>query len=523
MRRFAVAVLAFGVAMMAAPAARAQQNPSSDPGPCINCHHTQSVLAAGEDGHTPLISCPVCHEDRRPGIVGPGHRSIPASCTGHHTTMVETHPEPKHPLRPRRLRQTCLACHDPHGSHNAMLIHPAIRTSGRLRAIDFQDAGGAVPGGFVDPMKPGHGLCEVCHRHTKFYRANGHGQPHYTEDCTLCHDHTAAFNVVITDASCPSCHQPEATHLAQASLHHDKFSGRCSACHAEVNPQPGPGHRATSSCSDCHSASQVAAHMPPGNPIPCAQCHEPHGTQNIRLIRDVIHTTPGADKPIHFDNVIGLADGSFASASQPGTGLCEVCHTTTRHYRADGTGSPHYTDDCTRCHEHAQGFDIFIQVSDATCPVCHQPEADNLAEPSRHHDIFTGKCSRCHAEVTPQAGPGHRAIAACGDCHSPSQVAAHTPPGVNIPCAQCHEPHGSQNIRLIRQIIQTAQGPNVPIRFDNLTGRADGSFVSASQPGTGLCEVCHTTTNHYQADGGGSSHYTSTCTNCHDHADGFEP
>ena len=69
------------------------------------------------------------------------------------------------------------------------------------------------------------------------------------------------------------------------------------------------------------------------------QCHDPHGSQNIKLVRETITTPGGANRPITFDNLTGLADGSFANASAPGTGVCEICHTTTNHYRMDGTGS----------------------------------------------------------------------------------------------------------------------------------------------------------------------------------------
>jgi predicted CXXCH cytochrome family protein len=268
---------------------------------------------------------------------------------------VETHPEPAHALGPARLRRSCLKCHDPHGSENAHLIRTAIRTAGRVRPIDFHDAGGAVPGGFVDPTRPGRGLCEVCHRTTKFYLANGRGQPHFTDDCALCHDHAAAFEPVLSDSNCTLCHADEAARLAKSSLHHAEFAGTCSSCHAEVSPAPGPGHRAISACADCHSPDRVASHAP-GVAIPCTQCHEPHGTDNIRLIRDVITTVQGADRPVRFDDVSGRADGSFASLSAPGTGLCEVCHTTTQFYRADGAGAPHLVTPCDRCHPHDAGF-----------------------------------------------------------------------------------------------------------------------------------------------------------------------
>jgi hypothetical protein len=90
--------------------------------------------------------------------------------------------------------------------------------------------------------------------------------------------------------------------------------------------------------------------------IPCTSCHEPHGSDNIRLIRDVVRTLEGADRPMRFTNLDGRADGSFASASAPGSGLCEVCHTRTQFYRADGTGTAHYEIPCGQCHPHETGF-----------------------------------------------------------------------------------------------------------------------------------------------------------------------
>jgi len=328
---------------------------ASDPGVCARCHETEAALSTSTGGHAPSLECVTCHDDRRPGVFAHGHRTIPTSCTSHHTTPATTHPPPKRKLGPAQLRRTCLRCHDPHGSTNDHLLATAIRTRGRFRPVDVHEVDGALQG-LIDPAKPGQGLCEICHRSTRFYTANGHGQSHFTNDCTLCHDHTAEFRPVVTDANCPICHPSEASLLATASLHHDKFTGKCSSCHAEAAPDPGPGHRLTSACADCHSETRVTTHVPPGIAIPCAQCHEPHGTGNIRLIRDLIQTVHDGERPIRFDNVNGRVDGSFASASAPGTGLCEVCHTETRFYRADGTGASHYTTTCIQCHLHEAGF-----------------------------------------------------------------------------------------------------------------------------------------------------------------------
>lgn len=355
MRHAARAVLAFGLCLAGTGVVGAAG--ADDPGICARCHETETALSVGAGGHSPSLDCVVCHADRRPGIFGHGHRKIPTSCTTHHVTTETIHPVPAHAFGPGRTKRRCLTCHDPHGSPNAHLIRTTIRVGNRFRPIDFHDAGGAVPGGFVDPTAPGHGLCEVCHRDTRFFPANGRGETHFTSDCALCHDHGVGFQPVVSDANCTICHADEAARLAKTSLHHDRFTGRCSSCHAEAAPAPGPGHRTTSACLDCHAATRVAGHMPPGGPTACTQCHEPHGSDNARLVRDVIRTPQGDDRPVRFDDALtGQADGSFASASAPGTGLCEACHTRTQFYRADGGGAAHYTTLCTRCHPHSAGF-----------------------------------------------------------------------------------------------------------------------------------------------------------------------
>jgi len=346
-----LAALVFLAAMTAAVPERAAG--ASDAGVCGRCHDAAAALAAGAGGHASSLDCMTCHEDRRPGVLGRRHRTIPQSCTAHHDVTVGTHPVRE--LGPARLRRACLKCHDAHGSSNAHLIRTRIRTHGRLRPVDFRTtAEGSLS--FVDAVRPGRGLCEICHRDTQFYPASGKGEPHFTGDCTLCHDHAVGFRPVAGDAACSICHPAEDAALAKPALHHDRFAGRCSSCHAEVSPEAGPGHRATSACADCHSPAKVATHVPPGLSVPCAQCHDPHGSDNIRLVRDVIRTTAGEDRPMLFESLSGRVDGSFASASVPGSGLCEVCHTRTQFYRADGGGEPHYTTPCGVCHVHEAGF-----------------------------------------------------------------------------------------------------------------------------------------------------------------------
>jgi predicted CXXCH cytochrome family protein len=254
-------------------------------------------------------------------------------------------------LRPRK---NCLVCHDVHGSPNAHLVRRVLPLRGdRFAEVHFDSETGAAPGGFTDPTAPGTGVCEVCHRKTDFYRADGSGEPHFTDSCVLCHAHADGFRPVVTnEGSCTLCHTAEGERFAKPSAHAARFA--CGDCHAERAAAAGPEHRAIRACADCHD---YRTHAPSGHaPVPCTGCHDPHGTDNTHLVLEQIVTTSGATRPISFNNIDGRADGSFASVSSPGTGVCEVCHTETRFYRADGSGEEHYPYSCIPCHRHAQGF-----------------------------------------------------------------------------------------------------------------------------------------------------------------------
>jgi predicted CXXCH cytochrome family protein len=339
------------LAFFFAPATASAQTVVAPP-VCAGCHPDQLNALATTGGHSPLVDCIGCHTERRPNRVGRGHRNKP-QCSDCHMQPT-THPPRKVDPTGARATRNCLRCHAVHGSTNLSLVNTTVVFRRRAFPIDYTSPGGAVPGGLADPDDPGSGLCEVCHTKTDVYKRNGHGDAHFTQQCTLCHSHADHFEPVADANNCGICHADEAARFTEPSAHSARF--QCANCHAEVSPTPGPGHRAVEACADCHADRMT--HAPNGPPgLPCTQCHDPHGTKNSYLVLDLLTTTLGNEVPIRFDNLDGRADGSFASASNPGTGICEVCHTTTRHYRADGTGEPHFTFSCLPCHLHAGGFD----------------------------------------------------------------------------------------------------------------------------------------------------------------------
>lgn len=158
-----------------------------------------------------------------------------------------------------------------------------------------------------------------------------------------------------------------------------------------------------------------------------------------------------------------------------------------------------------------------------TCAVCHSGLANHMFDTGGHGSLRV-KCERCHKQqLDIDAGPGHRSIPACADCHRDQMTHEDPEAGTKSECLVCHTPHGSVNLFLVRTRILTPEESTVPIVFDNLDGLADGSFASVSDPGTGVCEVCHTTTRYYRNDGTGEEHFPFTCFTCHPHDDGFAP
>jgi hypothetical protein len=153
------------------------------------------------------------------------------------------------------------------------------------------------------------------------------------------------------------------------------------------------------------------------------------------------------------------------------------------------------------------------------CGTCHTDVAGAWQDPSSHRLVLD--CPICHAEVAEEEGPGHRSVPDCGTCHS-----ERTHPYA-IGCLFCHDPHGSPNAFLLRTSVVTPDGTRVGVRVVVPEGASAGGLVRAGVPGedagTGLCEVCHTTTAHYRNDGTGAPHDTAWCPLCHGHQDGFLP
>ncbi len=227
-----------------------------------------------------------------------------------------------------------------------------------------------------------------------------------------------------------------------------------------------------------------------------------------KLIRSTIASPNSGTKIVKFFDFAG--PNSYADGNTTYDGICEVCHTMTNHHRNDGTAplqSHNDGVDCISCHAHMDGF------------------APSGGSPAAPHDapVFIANCDYCHVTATDFSSP--IPDTKCEQCHTATgSLSASFPTAPNVlthqgtTCVGCHEPmFGTVNQKLVRSNL-TAVG-----------GGADAVFppyITGGPGYNGVCETCHTATNHHRNDGTApfqSHNDTSTCTVCHPHANAFLP
>lgn len=362
--------------------------------------------------------------------------------------------------------------------------------------------------------------------------------------CSTCHDaHSSNTKLTVvdntTDQMCKDCHsarnvgsfpavgshpvgviytaggtyQDPAPTLATTQVGPLGGKVECSSCHLVHNATTSDGNllRQTADetlCEDCHTLGSTTG-TPVGthNGMTCISCHTPHNSgTNIYLIR----TDIGGSSVVHetstdFGDQVGTEDG-----------ICEVCHTSTTYYLANGSGASHNLGtDCMTCHPHDQNF------APKGCTDCHntaQPatygrggalqivDVGGEFQPSPLTSIHTDvapvddNCKSCHYssgshpqdimslkdvddEVVPYTVWGGDVDVYCLKCHDgtpPTGItfgAAVTDPdksgyqtAINHDCLGCHYRHGSTfddllqetpNYTLCRTCHDGAPGVNI--------------------------------------------------------------
>ncbi len=409
---------------------------------------------------------------------------------------------------------TCFDCHDNgHGSNKARLLAP----------FDYTNDGDPD-----DPLRQEERFCYQCHDgsvaatdvQAEFGRSSHH-------------------NVALTDQAdgskveCIHCHDPHTASATAKVINPDTgapWSGAltafCLTCHDGAPPAgvtfAGGG---TGSAVSPHSNQDVT---PVEGPFAteCRQCHEPHGADNLALIRSQVEVTTGITVgPITFTATSG--PNSYDDGTSPATSrICVACHQDpnnpgypmTNHEGGAGHGGglDFTASDCTLCHPHdvdgdSSTLDGFMP--DPKCTGCHQfplgtrrqivGTGGDFSRTSHHVQgtVTDDDCKVCHEMSQHQGGTvrlydvdtgavipytgGAIPEAFCLACHDADGANGNTTPfsdGVLVPdinagwstsshaagltCYDCHDNgHGSNKIGLLATWNAAPDGdPDDPMR-----------------------------------------------------------
>lgn len=194
----------------------------------------------------------------------------------------------------------------------------------------------------------------------------------------------------------------------------------------------------------------------------------------------------------------------------------------TTEWQAVGHGSTVINDNCEYCHDYSVGH------NDPTNPF--RLTSTSTADA----DGQNSNCLTCHATDAAgfdpdDGGTGLVLVNSAVKIDSNHAGARHdTFADGGYFCWDCHDPHGDSNIAMIHdEVTQESDGQyGVPITTvatsftDNLTGT---DYARSIPPFNGICQVCHTSANHYGSSYGDDHNDTSNCILCHEHNEGFKP
>ena len=214
-------------------------------------------------------------------------------------------------------------------------------------------------------------------------------------------------------AGCQTCH---ITHKKPST--HQEVQNLCLSCHYENGPAtPVATHQCASGKEGCDNTFDIT----------CTTCHNPHsqeqqkinGSIHGKFVRATVTTPNSGSRPVVLMGSSG--NKSFADDDATMDGICEVCHTKTKHH----TNSPlhkdadHYAGNtCVACHRHINGFrpsggggshGIHIDKKDPrgpgiTCSGCHDTKnfpyftagVDGNGD-GKYNLAETTVCDTCHS------------------------------------------------------------------------------------------------------------------------------
>ncbi|MDA8233754.1 MAG: cytochrome c3 family protein [Clostridia bacterium] len=244
---------------------------------------------------------------------------------------------------------------------------------------------------------------------------------------------------------CGICHTEENLGFNRKNLHFPFRNWQCTSCHINHNTSKRGQYviELDKLCQSCHPSEKLMRssqflHQPVSKGR-CMDCHDPHGSD--------------------FDKLLIVANDK----------LCRTCHVMGRLLLFPNLHKPFEEGFCLDCHvPHGSKTRGLLALSQKElCFSCHFSQVGDLFKRYTHKPFIEGDCTGCHV---PHGSPykpllKNESIALCADCHSDIneriQAGLSHPVGTNISdpwrgdylrCASCHQPHGTENIHLLRLV-----------------------------------------------------------------------
>ena len=281
-------------------------------------------------------------------------------------------------------------------------IQDASGPGGTVAAAPAAQQAAASASGYV-----GEETCLTCHEdRAKGYHGSAHSRtqdprtPAATKGCESCHgpgqahvdgggDKTkikalGSMSPKEVNETCLSCHN-RSNHNEWAGSKHDARNVSCTTCHSVHAPKSEKGQLKTETqletCVQCHRKEvnkvHKSSHMPvKEGKMECTSCHNPHGSQNVKMLREGNSITE-ACASCHAEK-----RGPFLYEHAVGRESCVTCH------------DPHGSNNermlvakqpmlCQRCHVHSRHPATIYDNTQATinksnriagrsCVNCHQ-------------------------------------------------------------------------------------------------------------------------------------------------------
>ncbi len=304
-------------------------------------------------------------------------------------------------------------------------------------------------------------------------------------------------------------------------------------------------------CNQCHinhNAPGGQLTMIAGNANLCISCHNPAGSASQKPLANSDKATPGVGGTSHSwdKNAVNTTyqtnlptNAAMLVRVNSGQIICSTCHdqhsqTYYPYLRASNSGDAL----CKDCHS-ARNLGRYLDntaTNRSSHPVgvtYNGADPRFLATPSAPIVLVSSKveCSSCHK--THYAGSSDGNILRmtynenlCESCHAPA-TATSTMDHKGMSCITCHDPHqsGSTNIYLLRDNIVTPNSGTKSVVFN--ANSSGSNYADGSGTFNGVCEVCHTLTDHYTNTTMGTTdarhmvNPVTKCVTCHPHNKGF--